>query len=197
MKVGYARVSTDDQSLALQIDALRRAGCEVLYSDRGISGASFSRPGLNAALEAVSAGDTLVVWRLDRLGRALIRVVELIYHLGNRQVTFVSLNESIDTGSAGGTLMLHVMAAMGEFERSLISERTRAGIMAARSRGKRLGRIPALNPLQQKQAISMLETHHVDEIAKKFGVAPRTIRRLRQIEAVSTGALQETENKAR
>jgi DNA invertase Pin-like site-specific DNA recombinase len=180
VKIGYARVSTDEQNLSLQIDALHKAGCEVLYSDRGISGASFSRPGLDEALGRVTAGDTLVVWRLDRLGRSLLKIVDLIQHLGRQQVGFVSLSELIDTSSAGGTLMLHIMAAMGEFERNLISERTRAGVAAAKARGIRVGRKPSLSECQRQEAISMLASQPVHEVAKAFNVAPRTIQRLRQ-----------------
>ncbi|MBR8334148.1 recombinase family protein [Burkholderia ambifaria] len=177
MKIGYARVSTEEQNLALQEDALFRAGCEVLYTDQGMSGADFSRPGLNDVLAAISSGDTLVVWRLDRLGRSLAKLIELISLLGKRDVGFMSLTESIDTSSAGGVLMFHMMAALSEFERRLISERTRAGMHVARARGKRVGRKPSLSPAQCKQAIRLLKTTSMSEVARKFKVHPRTLQR--------------------
>ncbi|MGU8077156.1 recombinase family protein [Burkholderia pyrrocinia] len=177
-KIGYARVSTEEQNLELQIDALELAGCDTIYTDRGISGADFSRPGLDAALAHLAAGDSLVVWRLDRLGRSLSKLVDLINFLANRQINFVSTMEAIDTRSPGGVLIFHMMAAMAEFERSLISERTRAGLAAARARGKPLGRKRALSPLQREQALAMTRTHSLSEVAARFSVHPRTLRRL-------------------
>jgi len=177
MKIGYARVSTEDQSLDLQIAALERAGCQRMFHDHGISGACFARPGLESALEAAEPGDTVVVWRLDRLGRSLRELVELVDGLGRRGVEFASLNECIDTTSCGGVLMFHVMAALAQFERSLISERTRAGMAAARKRGKRLGRHPALSPEQCNQARSLLEVERIEVVAAKLNVHPVTLRR--------------------
>ncbi|KVU84763.1 hypothetical protein WK76_23975 [Burkholderia ubonensis] len=177
MKIGYARVSTEEQNLALQEDALFRAGCEVLYLDQGVSGADFSRPGLNEALAAVSSGDTLMVWRLDRLGRSLSKLIDLIGNLGKQDVGFISLTEAIDTSSAGGTLMFHMMAALSEFERRLISERTRAGMRVARAHGKRMGRKPLLSPAQCKQAATLLKTKPISDVARKFKVHPRTLKR--------------------
>ncbi|MGF6612711.1 DNA invertase Pin-like site-specific DNA recombinase [Paraburkholderia sp. WSM4175] len=183
MKIGYARVSTEEQNLSLQQDALLRAGCEVLYTDHGISGASFSRTGLNNALAKISAGDTLVVWRLDRLGRSIGKLIELVNYLGNNSIDFISLTESIDTTSAGGMLMFHMMAALSEFERRLISERTRAGMVAARVRGKNFGRKPLLSPAQRRQAVALLETTSIAEIARKFNVHPRTLKRAISLDA--------------
>ncbi|QVN21289.1 recombinase family protein [Burkholderia pyrrocinia] len=177
MKVGYARVSTEEQNLLLQEDALFRAGCEVLYTDQGISGTEFSRPGLNEALSAISSGDTLMVWRLDRLGRSLAKLIDLINYLAKHDIGFISLTESIDTSSAGGTLMFHMMAALSEFERRLISERTRAGMRVARAHGKRMGRKPLLSPAQCRQAIALLKTKPMSDVAKKFKVHPRTLKR--------------------
>ncbi|VWB58752.1 recombinase [Burkholderia stagnalis] len=177
MNIGYARVSTDEQSLGLQIDALTRAGCEVVFTDQGISGADFHRPGLDAALERVTKGDTLVVWRLDRLGRSLSKLIDLINFLARRGVDFISLTESINTTSSGGRLVFHMMGALAEFERSLISERTRAGLAAARARGKQLGRRRQMTPDQCAQARVLLETHSLIEVAAKFNVHPRTIKR--------------------
>jgi DNA invertase Pin-like site-specific DNA recombinase len=132
-KIGYARVSTDEQNLSLQIDALKAVGCEKIFSDQGISGSLASRPNLNRALRTLRPGDKLVVWRLDRLGRSLVNLIQLLDQLGEKGVRFHSLNENIDTTSSGGRLVFHMMAALAEFERTLISERTRAGMAAARA----------------------------------------------------------------
>ncbi|KVD47829.1 recombinase family protein [Burkholderia ubonensis] len=178
MKIGYARVSTDEQDLALQIDALTEAGCQRIFRDQGISGSEFQRPGLTAALTEVAANDTLVVWRLDRLGRSLGKLVDLMSHLTGRQVNFQSLSESIDTSSASGMLVFHMMAALAEFEQQLISERTRAGIAAALARGGRIGRKPALTLEQRALAIQMLKTSPLHDVASAFGVHPRTLKRI-------------------
>ncbi|KVD59170.1 DNA resolvase [Burkholderia ubonensis] len=178
MKIGYARVSTEEQNLQLQIDALSQAGCATIFSDQGISGTDFSRPGLDAALAKLSAGDSLVVWRLDRLGRSLSKLVDLVNHLAAKRVDFVSIMEAINTTSSGGLLIFHMMAALAEFERSLISERTRAGLAAARARGKQLGRKRTLTPQQERQAVRLVKTHSLSEVAARFKVHPRTLRRL-------------------
>lgn len=179
MKIGYARVSTQEQNLALQKDALRRAGCRTIYTDQGMSGSGFSRPGLDRALQHLQAGSTLVVWRLDRLGRSLAKLVDLVSHLERRKVNFESVTEAISTDSSGGLLVFHMMAALAQFERALISERTRAGMEAARARGTKLGRKPALTTAQERQALRLLKTHSVTEVAERFQVHPRTLRRLR------------------
>ncbi len=140
MLIGYARVSTDEQSVALQIDALERAGCGRIFCDNGLSGVLRSRPALDEALSHVRAGDTLVTWRLDRLGRSLSHLISLVGDLEKRGIAFKSLSEAIDTSTAGGRLQFHMMGALAEFERSLISERTKAGMAAARIRGIRIGR---------------------------------------------------------
>lgn len=178
MKIGYARVSTEDQNLDLQISALNGAGCSRLFSDHGISGSEFSRPGLRCALEALSAGDTLVVWRLDRLGRTLRKLVELVDELGARKVDFFSLTECINTTSSGGVLIFHVMAALAQFERSLISERTRAGMAAARKRGQHLGRRRSLSDDQWEEARGLLAISPCKTVAAKFDVHPRTLQRM-------------------
>ena len=139
-RVGYARVSTEEQKVDLQLNALKQAGCEQIFVDEGVSGAKADRAGLKKALASLQPGDTLVVWRLDRLGRSLINLVGLMSELGKRGVEFHSLMENIDTTSAGGRLVFHLMAALAEFERSLISERTKAGMEAARLRGIHVGR---------------------------------------------------------
>jgi len=139
MLVGYARVSTHEQNLTLQTGALKKAGCRKIFDDR-ISGAASDRPGLEAALEYVREGDRLLVWRLDRLGRSLKDLIEIIGGLEKRGIGFRSLQESIDTTTSGGRLIFHVFGALAEFERNLIRERTRAGLEAARARGRKGGR---------------------------------------------------------
>lgn len=143
MKIGYARVSTDDQNLALQLDALRAAGCDPEYikSDKE-SGAKASRPGLDACLAFARPGDTVVVWRLDRLGRSLSDLVRIVGDLEHKGIGFESLTEKIDTTSATGKLVFHLFAALAEFERNLTRERTNAGLSAARARGRTGGRKP-------------------------------------------------------
>ncbi|WAG17946.1 recombinase family protein (plasmid) [Burkholderia gladioli] len=178
MKIGYARVSTQEQNLALQKDALRRAGCKTIYTDQGISGSEFNRPGLERALKHLDAGGTLVVWRLDRLGRSLSKLVDLIAHLDRRQIQFESVTEAISTNSSGGLLVFHMMAALAQFERALISERTRAGMAAAKARGTKLGRKPALTASQERQALALLKTQSFTTVAQRFQVHPRTLRRL-------------------
>src|SRR5690349_16545344 len=128
MKIGYARVSTVNRTLALQQDALKAAGCTRIFTDEGVSGAREGRRGLDKALAALSHGDTLVVWKLDRLGGSLSHLVHLISDLGSRGVNFQSLSDPVETASAQGRLVLHIMDALAEFERTLIIERTQAGI---------------------------------------------------------------------
>ncbi|WP_063552352.1 recombinase family protein [Burkholderia territorii] len=178
MIIGYARVSTEEQNLQLQIDALNQAGCNMIFSDQGISGTDFRRPGLDAALEIISTGDLLMVWRLDRLGRSLAKLVDLVTHLERRGVQFGSIMESINTKSSGGMLIFHMMAALAQFERSLISERTRAGMAAARARGKALGRKRALDEQQRALALFMLKKQTMTDVAKHFNVHPRTLKRI-------------------
>ncbi|WP_175948759.1 recombinase family protein [Burkholderia pyrrocinia] len=178
MNIGYARVSTDEQNLELQIDALTRAGCDAIFTDQGISGSEFNRPGLDTALAKLSPGDSLMVWRLDRLGRSLGKLIDLVAYLDGRKVEFISLMESINTRSSGGVLIFHMMAALAQFERSLISERTRAGMAAARARGKRLGRKRALDEKQRKQALLLLKTTPIGDVAARFKVSFRTLKRI-------------------
>jgi DNA invertase Pin-like site-specific DNA recombinase len=150
MLIGYARVSTLDQTLALQQDALSAAGCAELYTDT-ISGSVTDRPGLTQALSHLRAGDTLVVWRLDRLGRSLAHLIDTIRDLQERAVGFRSLQEQLDTTTSGGKLVFHVFGAFAEFERDLIRERTHAGLTAARARGRVFGRPKALSPRKVEQ----------------------------------------------
>ena len=176
--VGYARVSTHEQETLLQQDALAAAGCERIFADRA-SGALAERPELTRALEYARQGDTLVVWRLDRLGRSLRDLVETVTALGQRGVGFRSLTESIDTTTPGGRLVFHVFAALAEFERDLIRERTRAGLEAARARGRRGGRRPALSAEKLQVARTMYDSHEhtTAKIAAVLGVSRATLYR--------------------
>lgn len=180
MKLGYARVSTEDQKLDLQIQALKKAGCDEIYTDHAVSGSEFIRPGLDEALSTLVEGDTLVVWRLDRLGRSLIRLVQLMDHLGGKGIDFHSLSENIDTASSGGRLVFHMMAALSEFERTLISERTRAGMAAARENGRVLGRPRLLSEDKLQEAIVAIRVHGepLIDVARRYNVLPRTLQRM-------------------
>ncbi|WP_439854772.1 recombinase family protein [Pseudomonas yamanorum] len=191
MLIGYARVSTEEQNLDLQTQALQKLGCDKIYSDFGVSGATSSRQGLDQAMARLKSGDKLVVWRLDRLGRSLNHLVQLLETLGRRNVRFHSITEHIDTSSSGGRLVFHMMAALAEFERSLISERTRAGIAAARARGKPIGRPHLLSPEQVKRARSLIEKeHHTQrEVATLLSVHPRTLHRMLIREEAKGGKL--------
>ncbi|MXN79287.1 recombinase family protein [Burkholderia sp. 4701] len=182
MIVGYARVLKNEENLQLQIDALIRSGCENVFTDQGISNTNSSQPGLDSALAALRPGDTLVVWQLDRLGYSPRKLIDLIRHIDERGITFSSINESINTSSSGGLLALHLMEALAQFKHSFISERTRAGISAARAQGKKLGRKPALDAAQRTQAIQLLKKHTVNEVAARFKVHPRTVKRLTEKE---------------
>jgi DNA invertase Pin-like site-specific DNA recombinase len=182
MKVGYARVSTDDQKPALQTDALRKAGCEKLFTDRGVSGAAATRPQLDRCLKALDAGDVLVVWKLDRLGRNLAHLIETIEALRSRGVGFQSLSEAIDTTSAHGKLLLHVLGALAEFERSLIAERTAAGRAAAVKRGVRLGRPTKLSVQQIKHARELRASGKaVPDVAELLNVSRYTVYRATRV----------------
>ena len=179
MKIGYARVSTDDQNLDLQRTALEAAGCERVFEDFGISGANFARPGLAAALAALGPGDVLAVWKLDRLGRSLGQLITMIDRLGKSGAGFQSLSEAIDTTTAGGRLVFHVMGALAEFERALIGERTKAGMQAAKRRGKTVGRPRKLTAHQLDYARALLTTGKETRagVAELFGVDVATLRR--------------------
>ena len=177
MKRGYCRVSTDDQRLDLQHDALMQAGCDVIYSDQ-ISGSETERPELSRLLDEVEPGDTVVVWRLDRLGRSLPHLIELVTGFGEQGVDFASLSESIDTSTAQGELIFHLMASMAQFERRLISERTKAGLASAKARGSRLGRPKALSHAQVSHARELLSQGKAKrEVARLFKVSPATLYR--------------------
>jgi DNA invertase Pin-like site-specific DNA recombinase len=154
MRIGYARVSTHEQSLDLQNDALKKAGCKKIFVDQ-VSGVAAARPGIDEALSHFRKGDTLVVWRLDRLGRSLKHLIELIAQLEAMKVGFQSLQESIDTTNIGGKLVFHLFGALAEFERGLIRERTKAGLTAARARGRLGGRPKALDKKQRRLVVRL------------------------------------------
>jgi DNA invertase Pin-like site-specific DNA recombinase len=176
MLIGYARVSTDDQNLNLQYDALRAAGCSTIYEDRK-SGAGTERPGLKALLAAACAGDTVVVWRLDRLGRSLKDLIRMVERLEARGVGMRSLQEAIDTTSSGGRLVFHIFGALAEFERTLIAERTKAGLAAARARGRVGGRPRRLDADGRRQAVRLYDdkTQSVAAICRRLGICRQTL----------------------
>lgn len=179
MLIGYGRASTDDQDLALQRDALTAAGCEQLFTDT-MSGAKAERPGLREALDFCRAGDTLVVWRLDRLGRSLTNLIELMNVLEERGIGFKSLSEQIDTTTSGGKLVFHIFGALAEFERELIRERTRAGLAAARARGRQGGRPKKLDSAKKvamAQALYDQGTHSIADICQMLGISRATLYR--------------------
>jgi len=176
MLIGYARVSTDDQNLDLQRDALTQDGCHKIYEDRE-SGAKAERPGLITTLEVLREGDTLVVWRLDRLGRTLKDLIALAEKLESRRIGFKSLKENIDTTTSGGKLVFHLFGALAEFERNLIRERTQAGLTAARARGRLGGRPKALDPATRQLAIRLYRErqHSIDDICKMMRISKPTL----------------------
>lgn len=176
MIVGYARVSTQDQSLELQLDALRIAGCEQIFSEK-ITGKTRERPELTTCLKILRKEDVLVVWKLDRLARSLKDLVELINELESRQIGFRSLTEAIDTTTAGGRLVFHIFGALAEFEHNLIRERTIAGLAAARARGRKGGRKPSMSTADTRKAAAMLKDDKITkkEVAEHFGVSRLTL----------------------
>jgi DNA invertase Pin-like site-specific DNA recombinase len=178
MLVGYARVSTQDQETFLQTDALKAAGCERIYEEKA-SGAQRDRPQLMAALGMMRAGDTLVCYRMDRVARSLKQLIETVEDLEARGIGFKSLNEQIDTTSAGGKLVFHIFAALSEFEKSLIKSRTMAGLESARARGRIGGRPKLINDDKLKVAKTLLANSDmtVTDIAKQIEVSPATLYR--------------------
>lgn len=176
MRIGYARVSTQDQNSELQTDALTAAGCEQLFQEKA-SGKDRVRPELETCLKVLRSGDSLVVWRLDRLGRSLKDLVEIVTTLEKRGIGFVSLTENVDTVSAGGKLVFHLFAALAEFERNLIRERTIAGLSAARARGRKGGRKVKLEKSDVRKAAAMLLDPLMTktEVAQHFGVSRVTL----------------------
>ncbi|MCL9684199.1 recombinase family protein [Legionella maioricensis] len=176
MLIGYARVSTDDQNLNLQHDALKNAGCERIFDDQ-VTGSKIQRPGLEAALEFAREGDAFVVWRLDRLSRSLKDLIEMVALLDSKKIGLRSLHESIDTSSSSGKLIFHIFGALAEFERNLIRERTHAGLAAARARGKKGGRPKKLSADKTQLAIQLYEskTYSITKICELIGVSKPTL----------------------
>jgi DNA invertase Pin-like site-specific DNA recombinase len=176
MKIGYARVSTADQNLDLQIDALKKAGCEQIIKDE-ISGSLSQRPGLQELNKILRKGDEVIVWRLDRLGRSLKNLIALINEFQEKGVSFHSLCEAINTNSSTGKLIFHIFGALSEFERNLILERTKAGIEAARARGRQGGRPKKLDKAKRKLAIDLYEgkKHSLNQICEALGISKPTL----------------------
>jgi DNA invertase Pin-like site-specific DNA recombinase len=179
--IGYARVSTKEQNLQLQLDALEKAGCtrRDIYADDGVSGKFASRPQLDACLEALQPGDTLNVWKLDRLGRSLQHLITVVNELKDRGVNFRSFTEGIDTSTPGGKLYFHMIGALAEFERDLIIERTMAGLQVARDRGYVGGNQPKLTGEQVRIMRQMLTSGFtISAVARNYGVSRTTIYRV-------------------
>jgi DNA invertase Pin-like site-specific DNA recombinase len=178
MLVGYARVSTQDQNLELQNDALTKAGCDRILTEV-VGGSRTERTGLKEALDILRSGDTLVVWRLDRLGRSLKHLIDIVNQLRERDVGFRSLQESIDTTTSGGKLVFHMFGALAEFERDVIRERTQAGLQAARARGRQGGRPKVLDGPKLEMVRKMYEDRKYlpDDICKAMGISRATLYR--------------------
>lgn len=175
--IGYARVSTTGQSLDLQTDALEKAGCTKIFTDK-VSGGKASRPGLDECLNYLRDGDTLVAWKIDRVGRSLAHLASVMTSLNERGISFKSLTEPLDTTTAGGEFIFHVFAAMAQMERSLNRERTLAGLEAAKQRGKKLGRPEALSQVELDLARRLRdEGASLSMLAKKFNVSKTTMHR--------------------
>lgn len=196
MLIGYARVSTDDQNLDLQHDALNKAGCDKIYSDQQ-SGANADRPGLASALDTLRNNDTLVIWRLDRLGRSLKDLIQMVEQFEKRGVGLKSLQENIDTTTSGGRLVFHLFGALAEFERNLIRERTQAGLSAARARGRMGGRPKSLNPNKRELALKLYRErqHTIAEICAMMGISKSTL--YNYLAEVTTNALHKTKTTSR
>jgi DNA invertase Pin-like site-specific DNA recombinase len=182
MLIGYARISTHEQTLALQHDALTKEGCSKIFTDTA-SGAKAERKGLDEALNYVRKGDTLVVWRLDRLGRSLPHLITTMTSLEERGIGFKSLTENIDTTTSGGKLIFHIFGALAEFERNLIRERTTAGLTAARARGHKGGRPKALTARQLSIAKALYndKQHSIAEICRTLKISRATLYRALKI----------------
>jgi len=176
MLIGYARVSTDDQNLNLQHDALKNAGCEKIFDDQ-ITGSKIQRPGLDAILQFARNGDVIVVWRLDRLSRSLKDLIEMVALLDSKKIGLRSLHESIDTSSSSGKLIFHIFGALAEFERNLIRERTHAGLQAARARGRKGGRPKKLSNDKSNLTVQLYESrnHSINQICELVGISKPTL----------------------
>ncbi len=187
MMIGYGRVSTSEQNLDLQLDALKKAGCERIFTDK-MSGTKAERPGLDEALAYAREGDSIVVWRLDRLGRSIKNLIDVIKTLEDRKVGFRSLSESLDTTTSGGRLVFLIFGALAEFEVNIIRERTRAGLAAARARGKIGGRPKSMD---EKKAAALVQlykdnTNSIDELCELFKVSRTTLYKYAKPKAIET-----------
>lgn len=174
IKLGYARVSTQEQNLDLQLDALKREGCKTVFTDK-VSGIKSSKPNFEKLIEYARPGDTIVVWKLDRLGRSTVKLIELIELLKQKEIHLKSLSESIDTSTASGNLFFQFMCVLAEHERNVIRERTRAGLQSARSRGRSGGRPEGLSERYKKIAVEVKEmydrnVHSTDTIREMFQI---------------------------
>ena len=176
MLFGYARVSTLEQNLDLQKDDLEKAGCEEVIVDK-VSGTVANRPGLNQLKSVLRKGDTVMVWRLDRLGRSLRDLIEWVNYFDEKEVAFRSLKESLDTATSSGKLVFHIFGALAEFERNLIKERTSAGLAAARARGRLGGAKKKLSEKQSKHLIELYQSkkHPVKDICELFQISKPTL----------------------
>ena len=203
MKIGYARISTKDQNLEMQLDALQKQGCEQIFKEMA-SGAKTDRPELEKLLSQLRKGDTVVVYKLDRLGRSLKHLLEVVALLKEKQVGLYSISDSIDTATAQGRLFFNISASFAEFERELIKERTYAGLAAARARGRKGGRRRGMTPEAENKAILAASYYSetdenkklgVNEIAKKIGVSKMTLYKYLRYKGVEISNYQSTEVK--
>jgi DNA invertase Pin-like site-specific DNA recombinase len=200
MRVGYARVSTKDQSIDLQVDALKKADCETVFQETA-SGAKAGRPVLNDLLSRLRTGDVVVIWKLDRLGRSLKHLVTLTNELLERQIGLISLNDPIDTTTPQGRLVFNIFASLAEFERDLIRERTQAGLEAARTRGRKGGRPKGLSKQAQATAMAAETLYRegaltVQEICDQLNISKPTLYRYLEHRRVQTGSRQRTDTGA-
>jgi DNA invertase Pin-like site-specific DNA recombinase len=177
MKYGYARVSTDEQTPALQLAALKKAGCKAVFKDEGLSGATTKRPGLTRCLNALRPGDTLIVWKLDRLGRSLRDLITMLDELRAQGIKFRSVTEAIDTETPAGRAMWQMIGVLAELERSLITERTRAGVKAAKGRGVKFGRKPKLTTQQRHARQLLAQGETAQDVAALLNVHRTTLYR--------------------
>ena len=194
MILGHARVSTQEQSIDLQLDALNKAGCDEVYQEK-YSGKSRNRPELEFCLRTLREGDVLVVWKLDRLARSLKDLVDIINELENKRVGFRSITESIDTTTTGGKLVFHIFGALAEFEHNLIRERTIAGLAAARARGRKGGRKPSMSKADIRKAAAMLKDPNITkkEVAAHFKISRITLNK--SLDREGFDGLPETQDK--
>ena len=191
MRIGYVRVSYEDQTEDLQVDALKNAGCEIIFGDHGVSGAVIRRKGFDEVLTALNEGDTLVVWKIDRLSRSTVQLLLLLDQLRQRGIDFIAVTQGIDTTTAIGRMVFGHLAVFAEFEREQIRERTKAGMEAARRRGKHVGRPPKLTQEQVAHAARAVASgsETITAMSALFGVAPVTLSRALKRYEVPSGSM--------